>query len=202
MGASWAPFLAQMTTWGIVSFTVSGDEDLGLVLPKEGVPSILPLILDGVEAGYIFVCIDNVAIIVRDQGLQKKWRTRLERNARILRVTWKEMTQGSQADFRFLGIDYCNGLWRHEGDRVERWVLATLRPLPTVKQVQRIIGILVWDFRVRCKPLFDLGSAFSILRKRLKTRVSYDEVVHLNAFLEVVIKNVWETQDLRKWPFA
>ena len=136
------------------------------MIPEGIFPAMMEIWKEGSLVGYIFVCVDNISVVCTDASLRNKWRKRLQENAEALGMApFKEVILATERTYEFIGMAYTEGSWRHCGDRISRWVekygvqrpegeagglmhVPALRKL-SVKDVQRFVGVLVWDVRLR-----------------------------------------------------
>lgn len=169
MGAKAAVSIGQSCSWLVVGFTEDGEDTLGLNMPPD--PDMLPAVLDltreGKVVGCIHVCVDNIEVCHEDDTMKQLWVSRLRRNARRFGLDpFKEVLHYDQSFCLFIGMHFCNGRWNHAADRMERWqrkygvvppgtdaVTCTQASWPlkklSAKDLQRFVGVLVWDCRVR-----------------------------------------------------
>lgn len=167
MGASVAPAVGQAATWAMILYRDSPlESSLGIVVPKEGIPAICDIVEGGAVVGHIFVCLDNIAVVHKTKEGRDAWWERLERNAKVLGIhPFKEHELSTEANFSYIGVQYCSGKWRHQEDRVARWRKRygdedEVRSSLHVGNVQNITGVLVWDRRLRNLGMKSLRSVF------------------------------------------
>lgn len=124
MGWYLAPLIAQSATWAIL--LGSGKDDAGDPPGrKEGTlrnltepPGWLALHNGNVEAGGIFVILDNVFVVTPSERLAIAWRDRIRRRCTHLNVQLKDaaevttMRPDACAPTTFLGIDFGYSSWR------------------------------------------------------------------------------------------
>ena len=184
MGSTWGPALGQTTTVAMILYREPGESDLGVRVPTEGIPSILRIVDEHEQLiGFILICIDNIAVVCRSEKRKNDWYRRLERNAKVLKIFpfKKELvTHWTEEHFEFIGLEYETGRWRHCADRVEKWRLRygvpktdphdkedpKLRTLD-VELLQSLVGLLVWDKRLRVLNVGGLREIFGIQRRAL-----------------------------------
>ena len=124
MGAKAAVSIGQACSWLVVAFVEDGEDTLGLTMPPDPdmLPAVLDLTLDGVVVGYVFVCVDNIAVYHVCDFMKQKWVTRLQRNARRFGLDpFKEELHYDESFACFIGMHFSNGAWNHGCDRMERW---------------------------------------------------------------------------------
>jgi len=184
------------------------------VVVQEGrLPAVLDLVRGGALVGHIFICLDNIAVVCTDPELKRQWETRLIRNAKHLGVfPFKDegANQWSDKDFHYIGIHYANGRWRHDVDRVERWVkryggAEQVGAELGADSVQSVVGVLVWDTRLRNVHMKRLREVFRAQAQMLKgdssgapTSAQRDLFASL---WEQLLANEW--QDVgRDWPIV
>ena len=198
MGSTWGPALGQSSTIAMVSYRTNGkDPDLGLVVPPSGIPSILDIVVQGTVVGHIFICIDNIAVVCQDEALRDKWHQRLERNAKICGVhpfKKDECHKWTEENFEFIGVHYGNGKWRHCADRIEKWRArfgTSEGPLMRLdaETLERFVGVLVWDKRLRVLTMLGMRTVFAILKRALR---AVDPVPMTNEEHELLNK-LWQT---------
>lgn len=169
MGAKAAVSIGQSVSWLVVAFVEEGEDRLGLVMPAnpDMLPAVLDLIEDGRVVGCVFVCVDNIAVYHVSDAKKQLWVLRLRRNARRFGLDpFKEELHYDQSFCCFIGMHFSRGSWNHAFDRMERWqrrygvvppdtssVQCTSRVWPLrvlkAKDIQRLVGVFVWDCRVR-----------------------------------------------------
>jgi len=142
--------------------------------------------------------------------LGRRWHLRILSNARHFKAVWKDTPQapGRTAEFLGIAIQSEHGLsWKHILDRAEKWqkVLEQLRLQGsewTMKDVAKVIGIVIWDSIIRQRPLYKARQEIEVLRrghkrfpcttKRMWTITRHwetEEIVILLSALERVILN-------------
>ena len=180
MGSTWGPALGQISTIAMIAHRRDPkvDEDLGLRVPKDCIPSILELVdATGTVIGYIMICIDNIAVVCSDPGITDKWYRRLTDNAKQFGIhpfKKEARTHWSNDIFEFIGLHYGNGRWRHCDDRIDRWKStyglegsATFLRKLTSGVLQSLVGVLVWDRRLRCQGMRTMRETFGIMNRAL-----------------------------------
>ena len=187
---------------------------------EEEIP--LEIIKDGAVAGYIWIVIDNILVATSIPELTDLWRQRIERNGRKLGVyPWKENYQWDQDHLEFTGILFEKGEWRHGADRIERWTLRhgaegvippiepSLKPHSTTnvvsqatKILQKMVGVLVWNCRLRGLHMRNLRHCFGIQTRSIAgQKTTPEEWGTVNEHWAAHIKNPassWD--DVNQWP--
>lgn len=219
MGATWGPALGQATTIAMISYRTGNKESkLGLRVPQGNCPSILDIVVRGEIVGHIFVCIDNVCVVAKDPALVAQWWERLNRNAKICGI-WpfkKEIqTHWTQSAFEFIGIKYADGEWHHCLDRIGKWANRygksrlpeedetqppELRKLDA-DEIQSLVGVLVWDRRLRVTSTKSLRSTFGMMTRALAGSMpSVDEWKALNSLWVDFLRNPKQQWEDDVWP--
>jgi len=169
MGASIAPAIGQAATVALILYRESeADDTLGVVMPIEGIPAILVIAQNGSTVGYIFICLDNIAVVCTSRALKESWERRLINNAKALNIyPFKDEgdNQWTESNFHYIGIHYASGRWRHDDDRVSRWLHRYGGPQEMAQRlspetIQCVTGVLVWNVRLRNKHLKHLREIF------------------------------------------
>ena len=218
MGSRHGPALAQTSAISIIAHRLRDDkgkleDDLGLRLPEAAISSVIDIVdpsgrcgPDGspLVVGHIFVCIDNIAVATTSAELTQLWRERLDRNARELGVApWKEFALWSEANFEFIGLKYINGDWQHCEDRVERWRTAYGASFVrrSARDIQRQVGVLVWDCRLRAKHMSHLREVFVIQAAALRGKIPTEQQwAVLDAFWVELLRNPLRLAGEEIWP--
>ena len=212
MGASIAPAIGQCATWALILYRERDDEDdLGVQVEKSSIPAIADIVRQGVVVGHIFVCLDNIAVVTKDPELTKLWRARLDRNAKALGVfPFKDegRNQWTQAEFHYIGIHFANGKWRHDDDRVARWVERYGADVDRGRwmgpTIQRVVGVLVWDCRLRNRNTRRLRGAFLTQRNALSetspSPPSTEQAAELASLWKDLLANEWQEVEAWEWP--
>ena len=224
MGATWGPALGQATTIAMIAFRMNAKESkIGLRVPQDKCPSVLDIVVGGELVGHIFVCIDNICVVARDPAVVEQWWNRLNRNAKICGI-WpfkkEARTHWTQSVFEFIGIKYADGEWHHCLDRIQKWATrygVTTHPgpvetpweerkLPKLRELnadelQSLVGVLVWDRRLRVSSAKPLRSVFGVMTRALAgTRPSVGEWGLLNDLWTVFLRNPKQQWDDDVWP--
>ena len=212
MGASWAPALGHTATLALVLYSMSKDEDaLGVVVPREGVPAILDILDgEGQTVGHIFVCVDNIAVVCKDPRLTVAWKKRLARNAKALGVfPFKDEGRNDwdESEFRYIGVHYSNMRWKHDDSRIERWRKRYTDGIgrlviPTAETLQSVVGVFVWDCRLRLKGMRHMREIFQIQTRALgDVMPNGQERSFLESMWDAFMLNEWQTIDpAEQWP--
>ena len=225
MGSRHGPSLAQTTALAIIAFRLRVnaegiidpegklESDLGLRLPEDTLPSVIDIVdpsglcgPDGLPlvVGHIFICIDNIAVVTTTDELTQLWRQRLDRNACELGVApWKEFAVWSEAKFEFIGLKYVNGDWQHCTDRVERWrsTYGESFVRRTALDIQRQVGVLVWDCRLRAKHMSHLREVFVIQAAALRGKIPTEQQWGvLDTFWSELLRNPLRLAGEEIWP--
>ena len=158
MGFSWAPYLAQCLAWIIVlAACPTGHEMLPVRDTSESPPAFAWAINKKTKAkqGAVFVWIDNVLVISSNEGFLSQLRSQLMKSMKRLptgcNVEWKYI-DGPCDQALFLGIEFSWEIdklfWKHAESNIARWrVLETVSPT-TVRDIKRVIGVIMWDTMV------------------------------------------------------
>ena len=169
MGAKSAVSIGQSVSLLIVAYVEPGEDTLDLAFPADPdmLPAVLELVRDGVMVGCIHICVDNIQVCHVEEGMKEQWVQRLKRNARRFGLDpFKEELHYDETYTLFIGMHYSKGLWNHGADRMERWQRkygivpentssagCTAKDWPlrmlSAKDIQRLVGVFVWDCRVR-----------------------------------------------------
>ena len=169
MGAKSAVSIGQSVSLLVVAYVEPGEDTLDLAFPADPdmLPAVLELVRDGVLVGCIHICVDNIQVCHVDEGMKERWVQRLKRNARRFGLDpFKEELHYDETYTLFIGMHYSKGLWNHGADRMERWQRkygivpentssagCTAKDWPlrmlSAKDIQRLVGVFVWDCRVR-----------------------------------------------------
>ena len=209
MGATFAPAMGQTSTLAVVARVPRGKGDLGLVVPEGEIPAVLEIRQGGSVVGFVFICVDNISVVCKDPELRAQWWKRLKENAVALGVApFKEEILASQKDYQFIGIHYMEGKWRHSGDRIARWVGrygsggGELRALSN-KDLQRFVGVLVWDVRLRVKDMATMREVFDIQARVLRgEKPSQKDWELLQERWISFRENPWQEWPDTRWPPA
>ena len=182
MGSTFGPALGQTCTLAMIAYREPNEPDLGLRIPQGRIPSVLEIVdSDGQVIGNVMVCIDNIAVVCKDPVVTNKWFERLRRNAKALGIfpfKREERTHWSEACFQFIGLHYENGRWWHCADRMEKWRTrygaCPGEVLPGLKRMdpdtlQSLVGVLVWDRRLRVQGMREMREIFGIQRRALQS---------------------------------
>ena len=224
MGSTWGPALGQSTTIAMITHRVSAKESkLGVRVPQDRCPSILDIVVKGEVVGHIFICIDNVCVVARDPALVEQWWERLDRNARICGI-WpfkkEARTHWTQSVFEFIGIRYEDGEWHHCDDRIKKWAKRYGDPPPSgeagppaperwepklrglsAEELQSLVGVLVWDRRLRVSTVKSLRAIFGVMTRALAgTLPSLDEWELLNGVWRAFLENPKQQWKDEVWP--
>ena len=216
MGSTWGPALGQTTTVAMIAYREGPtDPDLGLRVPSGCIPAIL-YIVDKDEAviGYILICIDNVAVVCKDQAVTNAWFARLNRNAKALGIfpfKKEDRTHWTDAHFEFIGLQYEHGRWRHCPDRILKWAKrygttegdGTLRNLDE-EVLQSVVGVLVWDKRLRIEDMTGMREVFGIQRRALSqnnpTPPTTHEIAAIQEKWATLLRNDFQEWSESTWP--
>ena len=220
MGATWGPALGQTTTVAMILYREHNETDLGVRVPTEGIPSILRIVdINGSIIGYILVVIDNIAVVCKSEKITNAWYRRLERNAKVLGIFpfKKELqTHWTEAHFEFIGLEYEYGRWRHCADRIAKWrqryessetnlntQTSTLRTLDP-ETLQSLVGVMVWDKRLRVSDCSGMRETFGILRRALSIRgpsqPTEAEIQHICLKWTALVENRFQEWSDEVWP--
>jgi hypothetical protein len=224
MGSTHGPAWASAFAFCVVAYREQHESALGLHVPAGIIPTVLEIIANGAVVGYIWIVIDNILLATSDPELTKKWRTRIERNGRQLGVhPWKESFKWDQDHLQFTGILYEKGKWRHAEDRIIRWtdrhgengVSPPVEPTPragstrkivsqATEVIQKMVGVLVWNCRLRGLHMRNLRSCFGIqTRTGAGQPTTPEEWNTLNRTWAAHIANPWSQWDeVSQWPPA
>jgi len=203
MGSSWGVTMGMAATLAMIAYREPQEPDLGLRLPSDRIASEIPLV-DGSNktVGFIWIVIDNVAVVTTKPALTKLWSARLERNAEKLGLgPFKEIVPLSEKDFQFVGFRYSCRKWRHCDDRVQRWESRHKKRSGTVLEIQQMVGVLVWDTRVRGLHMRTMREIFLVQATALRgEHLTADDWALLNARWEDLLRNPWELHLPVEWP--
>ena len=222
MGSTHGPAWASAFAFGVVAYREQHESTLGLRVPAGTIPTVLEIVASGVVVGYIWIVIDNILVATSDPDLTKEWRKRIERNGRQLGVhPWKESFDWDQDHLQFTGILYEKGEWRHGEDRIARWtdrhgekgVSPPTEPVPrkgstrkSVSQatqvIQKMVGVLVWNCRLRGHHMRNLRECFGIQTRSVAGQATtLDEWTTVNQHWAAHIANPWSKwDDVNQWP--
>ena len=218
MGATWGPALGQATTVAMILYREQNETDLGIRIPTEGIPSILRIVDDnGTVIGFILIVIDNIAVVCKNEKITDAWYRRLERNSKVLGIfPFKKETQThwTEAHFEFIGLEYEMGRWRHCADRILKWRLRyenspadqhehTLRTLDP-EALQSLVGVMVWDKRLRALDCTGMREIFAIQRRALDidtpTGPTAAELEFIRHKWSVLVNNEFQQWNDVVWP--
>jgi hypothetical protein len=96
MGFHSSPEVAQCVSWTAVLAREKDESSLAVTPPKDRMPTVLPIVTKKGIQGYIFVLLDNILVATDDKSLTAKWRERITRNIRILKL---EVKKGAETGF-------------------------------------------------------------------------------------------------------
>ena len=222
MGSTHGPAWASAFAFCVIAYREKHEETLGLRVPPGIIPTVLEIIKDGAVVGYIWIVIDNILVATSIPELTDLWRQRIERNGRKLGVyPWKENYQWDQDHLEFTGILFEKGKWRHGADRIERWtlrhgaegVIPPIEPAPkphsttnvvsqATKILQKMVGVLVWNCRLRGLHMRNLRHCFGIQTRSIAgQKTTPEEWGTVNEHWAAHIKNPassWD--DVNQWP--
>jgi len=203
MGSSWGVTMGMAATLAMIAYREPQEPDLGLRLPSDRIVSEIPLVdRSNKIVGFIWIVIDNVAVVTTKPALTKLWKARLERNAEELGLgPFKEIVPLSEQDFQFIGFTYSCQKWRHFDDRIQRWESRHKTRSGTVLEIQQMVGVLVWDTRVRGLHMRTMREIFLVQATALRgEHLTADDWALLNARWEDLLKNPWEQHLPVEWP--
>ena len=216
MGSTWGPALGQISTIAMIAHRRHAkDPDLGLRVPKDCIPSTLDIVdADENVIGHIMICIDNIAVVCKDPDITDKWYARLQENAKqfgIFPFKKEARTHWTHEHFEFIGLHYESGRWRHCADRIEKWrkiygrdgskiSLCALSP----GILQSLVGVLVWDRRLRCQDMRSMRESFATMNKALRdnepVQPTPDEITRLETEWTSFMNNIDQEWSDNVWP--
>ena len=224
MGSTHGPAWASAFAFCVVAYRETNESALGLSVPPGIIPTVLEILAEGVVVGYIWIVIDNILIATSVPELTKAWRHRIERNGKLLGISpWKENFEWNQDQLQFTGILYEKGEWKHGADRIDRWierhgaegVVPPTEPPPrknntkkvisqATRVIQRMVGVLVWNCRLRGLHMRNLRECFGIQTRSIAGQATTpEEWKNLNSQWAAHIRNpMAKWDDVNQWPPA
>ena len=225
MGSTHGPAWASAFAFCVVAFKEKHESALGLRVPPGIIPTVMQILAEGVVVGYIWIVIDNILVATSIPELTEQWRQRIERNGKHLGIwPWKEAFDWTQDHLQFTGILYEKGEWKHGEDRIERWterhgpkgvlVPPVERPQRRNRQkwktsivtetIQKMVGVLVWNCRLRGLHMRNLRQCFRIQTLSIAGKAtSPSEWEILNTHWAEHIENPFSKwDDVNQWPPA
>ena len=223
MGSTHGPAWASSFAFCVVAFREAHESTLGLRVPPDIIPTVLDIFMEGVLVGHIWIVIDNILVVTTIPALTQQWRERLNRNGKHLGIwPWKEQFNWDQNHLEFTGIVYEQERWRHGEDRIERWkdrhgdkgILSPPVERKTransqkkvisqaTQTIQRMVGVLVWNCRLRGQHMRNLRHCFKVQTQSIAGHATTrEEWTVINEQWKAHIQNEWsEWDDAAQWP--
>jgi len=171
MGWPYSPRLAQCLGWMCILHREPGEDSLGVCETWTDDPPQFIRLRSSPEAapkGFIFLWLDNVLVITWDQSLRDLWFARLQRNAKVFNVVWKDLKSTSSPCYLgiFMRFVKTEGFtWCHEAARLKKWKDIVKAPINTVRDVARHVGVAVWHQLMALEPLYYISPAIEVMRR-------------------------------------
>ena len=188
----------------------------------------------GKRVGFCVIFYDNIGIFLNNALLADQWAKRLLVNAEFFNLQLKEMylmTPTHIVDkmnsasrpkkvgeeeglpdvptgITFLGlrINTAGALfrWKHCPKKLSKWLLVFGRLPTSIKDVARIVGILIWDRSIRLKHLADISDMIDVLRdvsRTIRTKSDWNRplssqpwsLTTLQEYAKPLRENPWST---------
>ena len=223
MGHSHSAKVSHQGCWARVLMRLSKKESMLGVRAEDikDCPTILTLYgEDGKEVGFMCVYLDNVLVATKLEWLARAWKTRIERNAKVLQTLALKEGQAFlflEGKVVYLGVEYEYneelGLlqWRWSTKKREKWERENDQPLDeiawTPRRVASWTGTLMWRTRIDMVPLFAIRGQMEMVKQAQAWAIKYAKGNHWDHFLDTEeIKGLWEClgrtrEELRKGEF-
>ena len=144
MGWSWACFLAQALTWGVILRTCPNDSDLG-VPDDAGSMSTPPGHMRMKDGTCILVVYDTIFVIGTDEERVKAWGERISRNSRLAQLQLKYEKYDNPTCFGGIELRSTNNgtTWAVLPDAIAEWKRwAGEQQQPTAETLWKALGFL------------------------------------------------------------
>ncbi|MEA3226132.1 MAG: hypothetical protein U9Q07_09290 [Planctomycetota bacterium] len=213
MGFSWAPFIAQ-----IISRQIAERNSPFVITEGNGFLHLKNRA--GETVAFICIYYDNFLVIAKSEEIRNKVHDVLIKNALYYNAVWKQVPinpadpKSEKVVFRltheactFLGADFQTGngkvQWRHVQKNMQRWKSRTASPTSTLREVQGICGVIVWNMTMRNWKRREIRDTLKIMsraasqaytqRGSITASLSLGEVDTLNNTIKDVLQNEWES---------